>query len=169
MKSFFVITLLILFFVLPGCRHSARKSQEEVKPPPEPPVQENHVPESHTSPSPVAQSAQTKAPKDARIIVPGGLKGEKLGKLWEVAKTKCLDLHYIVSSEDKNTGNLICVSPTDAGQNLLTTNFDKRGFLVSVKGDMSEMPIVDSMTKKELGERKKQMEDALKKAAGIKK
>ena len=164
MKNFFVVTLLIFLFIMPGCRHSSRKAESELKAP-----QESHVQESHVSSPPEPQATQAKAPQDGRVIVLGGLKGKKLDKLWEVAKTKCLDLHYIVSSDDKNTGNLICVSPTDAGQNVLTTNFDKRGFLVSVKGDMSEMPIVDSMTKKELDERKKQMEDVLKKAAGIKK
>jgi hypothetical protein len=159
MKNLFVATLLIFLFIMPGCRHSSRESQSELKAP-----QETRV-----SPPPESQPTQAKAPQDGRIIVRGGLKGDKLDKLWEVAKKKCLDLHYTVSSEDKNAGNLICVCQTDAGQDVITTNFDKRGFSVSVKGDMSEMPIVDSMTKKELSGHKKQMEDALKKAAGIKK
>ncbi len=164
MKNFLIVTLLISLFIIPGCRHSSRKSESELKAP-----QESHVQESHVSSPPEPQATQAKAPQDGRIIVLGGLKGKKLDKLWEVAKTKCLDLHYTVSSEDKNTGNLICVYPTDAGQDMITTNFDKRGFSVSVKGNMSEMPIVDSMTKNELSDHKKQMEDALKKAAGIKK
>jgi hypothetical protein len=159
MKNLFVVTLLIYLFIMPGCRHSSRESQSELKAPQE----------SHVSSPPESQSTQEKAHQDGRIIVRGGLKGEILDKLWEVAKSKCLDLHYTVSSEDKKTGNLICICPTDAGQDVITTNFDKRGFSVSVKGDMREMPVVDSMTKKELSDHKRQMEDALKKAAEIKK
>lgn len=157
MKNRFAVVLLIFLFIMPGCRHSSPKSESELKPP-----QENHESSSQNS-----QTTKTKARQKDRIIVHGGLKGKKLNKLWEVAKTKCLNLHYTVSSEDKNSGNLVCVCATVAGQDVITTNFDKRGFTVSVKGDMSEMPIVDSMTKKELSEHKKQMEDALKKAAGI--
>lgn len=164
MRRFFIVTLLILFFVITGCRHSSRKSQSELKPPPESPVQESHV-----SSPPETKSIQAKAPQDDRIIIPGGLKGERLSKLWEATKKACLDLHYTVASEDKKAGNLVCICPTNSGQNVITTNFDKRGFLISVKGDMSEMPIVDSMATKELTDRKKQIENALKKAAGIKK
>jgi hypothetical protein len=159
MKNLFVVTLLIFLFIIPGCHRSSRESPSELKAPQK----------SHVSSPPESQSTQAKAPQNDRIIVHGGLNKKKRDKLREVAKTKCLDLHYTVSSEDKNTGNLICVRLTDGGQNVITTNFDKRGFSVSVKGDMSGMPIVDSITEKELSDHKKQMQDALKKAAGIKK
>ena len=159
MKNLYVVVLMVFLFVVPGCRHPSQNAESELKAP-----QESHDASSH-----VSQPKQAKAPQKGRIIVPGGLKEKKLNKLWEIAKTKCLDLHYTVTNEDKNAGNIVCAYAKDSGQDLMAINFDKQGFMVSVQGNLNEMPIIDSMTKKELSKNKKQMEDALKKAAGISK
>lgn len=104
-----------------------------------------------------------------RIIVPGGLNNNKLNKLWKVAKTKCFDLRYTVANDDKETGNVVCVFATDAGQNMMLINFDNEGFLVTVKGSTENIPILGGMVMGELNKHKAQMDDALKAAAGINK
>jgi hypothetical protein len=112
---------------------------------------------------------EAKAPQNQRTIVPGGLNQQKLTKLWKVAKTQCYDLRYTVANEDKETGNLVCVLATDAGQDMMIVNFDDKSFLVTVKGNMQGIPIMGSMVMRALNKHKKQMDDALKAAAGISK
>lgn len=109
--------------------------------------------------------------KQNRIIVPGGLKQDKLVKLWKVAKNKCFELGYVVSNEDKETGNVFCTKGTDSGPRTLLINFDKEGFLVSTKTPLGENRDVlsgflnkfDKSTK----QHKIEMENALKQAAGV--
>lgn len=95
-------------------------------------------------------------PSSQRILVPGGLSSSTLSKLWKTAKNKCVDLHYTVSTENRLTGNIVCVDKTKAGGNMLIVNFDHTGFLVTMKGNTENIP-------------KSNMENVLKTAAGVRK
>jgi len=113
------------------------------------------------------QADQNNDQSNKRTIVPGGIDNNKLNKLWKVAKTQCYDLRYTVANDDKETGNIVCVFATDAGQNMMLVNFDDEGFLVTVKGSVENVPILGGYIKGRLNEHKAQMDNALKAAAGI--
>lgn len=115
------------------------------------------------------QADQNNDPSNQRTIVSGGLDNNMLNKLWKAAKTKCYELRYTVANDDKETGNLVCVFATDAGQNMMLVNFDTEGFLVTVKGSVDNIPILGGIFKGRLNEHKVQMDNALKAAAGISK
>lgn len=110
-------------------------------------------------------SAGNLAPSnDQRIVITGGIDDAKLKIMWNAAKTKCFDLRFTVANEDKETGNLVCVMATDAGQHMMTVNFNEEGYLVTVKGSVENIPLLGGMVKSTLSKYKEEMETALKNA-----
>jgi peptidoglycan hydrolase-like protein with peptidoglycan-binding domain len=91
-----------------------------------------------------------------RILVPGGLNNNNLNKLWKTAKNKCVDLRYSVATENRLTGNIVCVNKTKAGENMMIVNFDTTGFLVTMRGSTENISQAN-------------MENVLKTAAGMRK
>lgn len=102
-----------------------------------------------------------------RVLVPGGTKKELLDKLWKTAKSKCFEIGYIVANDDRETGNILCTKNVEKGNYTILVNFNSEGFSVTTKGVLAGagfFEMLDPMPK----QRKREMEDALKQAAGIK-
>jgi len=93
------------------------------------------------------------------IKVPGGLSQEKTTNLWNVAKNECYSMGYVVVNEDKSTGNLVCQKEVYDNIYSIRVHFTNEGFLV--ESHCSDL--IDPVP----GMRAREMEDALKKAAGL--
>lgn len=111
-------------------------------------------------------SSETSSSSEGRIIVPGGLKSGKLNNLWKAAKNKCFELGYVVSNEDRDTGNIFCTKQFEGTPRTMQINFDDKGFLVKTGspfggGFFERFDRFPALHKSE-------MENALKQAAGVK-
>lgn len=119
-----------------------------------------------TSGSASSSRSQESSPSQERIIVPGGLKNGKLNNLWKVAKNKCFEMNFVVSNEDKETGNLFCTMQTDGAPRTIKINFNEKGFSIETRGPFGNSFL--TRFDKYPALHKSEMEKTLKQAAGIK-
>jgi hypothetical protein len=59
------------------------------------------------------------------------LSKEQRNILWDVAKKKCFDLQYNITSEDKNSGNIICQTLVGSATWTMSVQISESGFKVT--------------------------------------
>lgn len=113
-----------------------------------------------------SKKSEESSPSEGRIMVPGGLKNGKLNNLWKAAKNKCFELGYVVSNEDRDTGNIFCTKQFEGTPRTMQINFNAKSFLVVTQSPFGGgfLARFDRSTPLH----KSEMESALKKVAGVK-
>ncbi|MDO9067329.1 MAG: hypothetical protein Q7W05_02600, partial [Deltaproteobacteria bacterium] len=79
---------------------------------------------------------------------------------------KCFEMNFVVSNEDKETGNLFCTMQTDGAPRTIKINFNEKGFSIETRGPFGNSFL--TRFDKYPALHKSEMENALKQAAGVK-